>query len=36
MTVGKNSRYINLGDWIKFNTYAVWDGRQLNLLTFNP
>jgi UDP-2,3-diacylglucosamine hydrolase len=36
MTVGENSRYINLGDWIKFNTYAVWDGRQLNLLTFNP
>jgi UDP-2,3-diacylglucosamine hydrolase len=31
---GQNSRYINLGDWIKFNTYASWDGRQLELLTF--
>lgn len=22
---------INLGEWINFNTYAVWDGQQLNL-----
>lgn len=32
--VGENSRYINLGDWIRYNTYAVWDGHQLLLQTF--
>ena len=26
-----NSRYINLGDWIIYNSYAVFDGRQLEL-----
>jgi UDP-2,3-diacylglucosamine hydrolase len=26
------SRYINLGDWIRYNTYAVFDGGQLQLL----
>lgn len=26
------SRYINLGDWIKHNTYAVFDGNQLSLI----
>ena len=27
----KNSRYINLGDWIEYNTYAVFDGENLSL-----
>jgi UDP-2,3-diacylglucosamine hydrolase len=27
------SRYINLGDWIRYNTYAVFDGDRLSLLT---
>ncbi len=26
-----NSRYINLGEWINYNTYAVFDGRNLTL-----
>jgi UDP-2,3-diacylglucosamine hydrolase len=26
-----DSRYINLGDWIRYNTYAVFDGTQLEL-----
>ncbi len=30
----KNSRYINLGDWIKYFTYAVWDGEILLLKKF--
>ncbi len=30
------SRYINLGDWIRYNTYAVFDGERLSLLTDNP
>jgi len=27
----ENSRYINLGDWIKYDSYAVFDGSQLEL-----
>jgi UDP-2,3-diacylglucosamine hydrolase len=30
----QNSRYINLGDWVKYFTYAVFDGSDLKLLTF--
>lgn len=29
------SRYINLGDWIKFFTYAEFDGQTLELKTYN-
>lgn len=29
-----NSRYINLGEWIKYNTYAVFDGVNLELKSF--
>jgi UDP-2,3-diacylglucosamine hydrolase len=32
--VGANSRYINLGEWVHFNTYAVYDGHDVKLLTF--
>lgn len=28
------SRYINLGDWIRYNTYAVFDGTELHLKTW--
>lgn len=31
---GPNSRYINLGDWLRYNTYAVFDGSTLELKTF--
>ena len=31
-----DSRYINLGDWIRYNTYAVFDGDRLSLLTDTP
>lgn len=27
----QNSLYVNLGDWIKFNSYAVFDGEKLEL-----
>lgn len=27
----KGARYINLGDWLKYNSYAVWDGKDLEL-----
>ena len=31
-----NSRYINLGDWIRYFTYAVFDGETMALKTFEP
>lgn len=31
ISVGKNSTYFNLGEWIKHNTYAVFDGEKLEI-----
>lgn len=31
-TLNANSRYINLGDWIRYNSYAVYDGVHLELI----
>lgn len=30
------SRYINLGDWIRYNSYAVFDGQSLSLKYHTP
>ncbi|MCU0380047.1 MAG: UDP-2,3-diacylglucosamine diphosphatase [Chitinophagaceae bacterium] len=30
------SRYINLGDWIRYDSYAVFDGQHLELKTYTP
>ena len=30
----EESRYINLGDWIKYFSYAVFDGKDLELLYY--
>lgn len=30
------ARYINLGDWLKYNSYAVFDGTQLELTFYKP
>lgn len=35
LRVGENSRYINLGEWVNFNTYAVYDGKNVELKKFN-
>jgi UDP-2,3-diacylglucosamine hydrolase len=35
LKVSENSRYINLGEWVHFNTYAEYDGKSFNLKTFN-
>lgn len=32
----KNSKYINLGEWIHHKTYAVFDGSDVALKTFKP
>jgi UDP-2,3-diacylglucosamine hydrolase len=31
----KESRYINLGDWISFFTYAIFDGNELELRSYS-
>ncbi|NJM25449.1 MAG: UDP-2,3-diacylglucosamine diphosphatase [Bacteroidia bacterium] len=36
LEVGSNSRYINLGEWVHYNTYAEFDGATMSLKTFNP
>lgn len=32
VTLQQGTRYINLGEWINFNTYAVFDGNALKLM----
>lgn len=32
--VSGNSRYINLGDWIRYYTYAIFDGENLQLKSY--
>lgn len=32
VTLQQNTRYINLGEWINFDTYAVFDGTELKLM----
>tara|TARA_R110002012_G_scaffold14093_1_gene59154 strand:+ start:9271 stop:10023 length:753 start_codon:yes stop_codon:yes gene_type:complete len=32
--LNKNSKYVNLGDWIQYYTYGVFDGENLELKTF--
>ena len=34
LDVGKSSKYLNLGDWLKYYTYAVFDGKNLELKSF--
>lgn len=33
--IDENSRYINLGDWISFFTYAVFDGKDVQLFSYS-
>lgn len=34
LTVGENSRYINLGEWVHFSPYAEYDGTTVSFKTF--
>lgn len=36
LKVTDGSRYINLGEWVHFRTYGVYDGTNVELKTFNP
>ena len=33
--LSEGSRYINLGDWIRFDTYAVFDGKDIALKSYS-
>lgn len=35
-TLKNGSRYINLGDWLRYYTYAVFDGKDMTLTTRYP
>ena len=32
----QNSLYVNLGDWIRYDSYAVFDGEKLELKYYKP
>jgi len=34
LKVSDNSRYINLGEWVNFSPYAVYDGKDMTLKSF--
>lgn len=36
LDLGQNSSYINLGDWISYFTYGVFDGNEFSLKEFKP
>ena len=36
LDVDSKARYINLGEWINYNTYAVFDGETVLLKKFEP
>ena len=36
INVGDSSKYMNLGDWLHYYTYAVFDGNKLELKTYEP
>ncbi|HVM86550.1 MAG TPA: UDP-2,3-diacylglucosamine diphosphatase [Puia sp.] len=35
-SLSNNSQYINLGDWIRYSTYAVFDGEKIELKSYMP
>jgi UDP-2,3-diacylglucosamine hydrolase len=34
LSVGENANYVNLGDWISYFTYGVFDGENFVLKEF--
>jgi UDP-2,3-diacylglucosamine hydrolase len=36
ISLGDKSRYINLGDWLDYSSYAVFDGTDLKLCYYQP
>lgn len=36
LKINESSRYINLGEWVNFTTYGVFDGKHMTLKTYFP
>ncbi len=36
LKIGESSTYINVGEWVHFKTYAVFDGTKVELKAFKP
>lgn len=36
LKINEHSRYINLGEWVHFDTYAAFDGNDMELKVFKP
>lgn len=36
LRLNESSRYINLGEWVHFSTYGIYDGQNVELKTFAP
>jgi UDP-2,3-diacylglucosamine hydrolase len=36
LRINESSRYINLGEWVNYTTYAVFDGTSVELKSFTP
>lgn len=34
LKISEQSRYVNLGEWVHFSTYAVYDGQRVEIKTF--
>jgi len=34
INIGEKAKYINLGEWLKYNTYGVFDGKKMELKTY--
>ena len=34
INIGEKAKYINLGEWLKYNTYGVFDGEKMELKTY--
>ena len=34
LEVGKDSEYVNLGDWVSYFTYGVFDGEKMEVIPF--
>jgi UDP-2,3-diacylglucosamine hydrolase len=35
LSIGEDSEYVNLGDWISYFTYGVFDGDKIEVLPFD-
>ena len=34
LSIGDTSEYVNLGDWVSYFTYGVYDGKSMEIVPF--